>query len=75
MVCMKRVLTVGAAALVLSGSLVAAAPAMAGERTGRWRRAGGKEVLQRVALRLDGAVMELDKPIDGFFGSSDGLEG
>ena len=37
MVCMKRVLTVGAAALVLSGSLIAAAPATAGESTGRWR--------------------------------------
>jgi len=37
MVCMKRVLTVGASALVLSGSLMAAAPAAAGERTGRWR--------------------------------------
>ena len=37
MVCMKRVLTIGAAALVLSGSLVTAAPATAGERTGRWR--------------------------------------
>jgi hypothetical protein len=37
MVCMKRVLTIGAAALVLSGSFVAAAPASAGERTGRWR--------------------------------------
>ena len=37
MVCKKRVLTIGAAALVLSGSLVTAAPATAGERTGRWR--------------------------------------
>ncbi len=37
MVCMNRVLTIGAAALVLSGSLMAAAPATAGERTGRWR--------------------------------------
>ncbi len=37
MVCMNRVLTIGAAALVLSGSLMAAAPATAGESTGRWR--------------------------------------
>ncbi len=37
MVCMKRVLTVGTTALVLSGSLMAAAPATAGESTGRWR--------------------------------------
>jgi hypothetical protein len=35
--CMNRVLTIGAAALVLSGSLIAAAPATAGESTGRWR--------------------------------------
>ncbi len=37
MACMKRVLTVGTTALVLSGSLMAAAPATAGESTGRWR--------------------------------------
>ncbi len=37
MVYMKRVLTVGAAALVLSGSLIVAAPVTAGESTGRWR--------------------------------------
>jgi hypothetical protein len=37
MICMKRVLTVGTTALVLSGSLLAAAPVTAGESTGRWR--------------------------------------
>jgi hypothetical protein len=37
MVCMKRVLSIGASALVLSGALMAAAPATAGESTGRWR--------------------------------------
>ena len=37
MLSMKRVLTVGAAALVCSGSLMVAAPATAGESTGRWR--------------------------------------
>jgi hypothetical protein len=37
MVRMTRVLTVGATALVLSGSIITVAPAMAGESTGRWR--------------------------------------
>ena len=37
MVCTKKVFAVGAAALVIGGSLIAAAPATAGESTGRWR--------------------------------------
>jgi hypothetical protein len=37
MVCTKKVFAVGAAALVMGGSLMIAAPATAGESTGRWR--------------------------------------
>ena len=32
-------------------------------------------MLERLALRLDGAVMERDEPLDGFLGCGDGLEG
>ena len=37
MVCTKKVFAVGAAALVMGGSLMITAPATAGESTGRWR--------------------------------------
>ena len=37
MVCTKKVFAVGAAALVIGGSLITTAPATAGESTGRWR--------------------------------------
>ena len=49
--------------------------AEAGSFEGRRSGAGGEEMLERLALRLDGAVMERDEPLDGFLGCGDGLEG
>ena len=49
--------------------------AEAGSFEGRRGGAGGEEMLERMALRLDGAVMERDEPLDGFLGCGDGLEG